>query len=410
MASGQSVVVAEALAFDLPDVVCIWVVESCSGLVPAPTTSPVTSRSSAPIGFSAGLGADGAALDSAPTPTRCFPLRRWDALWSAARRCRMRRTRVGEDHCGDPDQDRSVRLRMMMLLWATAASFWAAAAACRAPSARGPLRPGRRLRRGVDWWPRLLGHAWRGPPRQCFAPSSSHRWDEAVREHERRWRGQRHDEQAGIDGVVGRRHEVGRLDRSPNHVGDDGAHRENSEGSQDPRPTGRIRIKKLGDLFSYAVPPVLRRGPSVRLLPGGLPCLVRWLLPPWRARSWSRISRHYPPSTALMPPASLLDNGRRFLQELPTQRRKDYARVCTSISHRPYPWRDRCPVRRQRELGEIIEDVARLGARLIIQTAVEAEVEVFLGRARYQRRAAEVPGRGSATATAMRRSRPRPGR
>ena len=38
-----------------------------------------------------------------------------------------------------------------------------------------------------------------------------------------------------------------------------------------------------------------------------------------------------------------------------------------------------------RELGEVIEDVARLGARLIIQTAVEAEVEVFLGRARYQR-------------------------
>ena len=41
----------------------------------------------------------------------------------------------------------------------------------------------------------------------------------------------------------------------------------------------------------------------------------------------------------------------------------------------------------QRELAEIIEDVARLGARLIIQTAVEAEVEVFLGRARYQRTA-----------------------
>ncbi|PXX01571.1 transposase-like protein [Mycolicibacterium moriokaense] len=43
-----------------------------------------------------------------------------------------------------------------------------------------------------------------------------------------------------------------------------------------------------------------------------------------------------------------------------------------------------------RDLSEVIEDVARLGARLIIQTAVEAEVEVFLGRARYQR-AAECP-------------------
>jgi hypothetical protein len=46
-----------------------------------------------------------------------------------------------------------------------------------------------------------------------------------------------------------------------------------------------------------------------------------------------------------------------------------------------------------RELGEVIEDVARLGARLIIQTAVEAEVEVFLGRARYQRSAAAYDAR-----------------
>ena len=38
-----------------------------------------------------------------------------------------------------------------------------------------------------------------------------------------------------------------------------------------------------------------------------------------------------------------------------------------------------------RELVEIIEDVARLGAQLIIQTAVEAEVTAFLGRARYER-------------------------
>jgi transposase-like protein len=43
----------------------------------------------------------------------------------------------------------------------------------------------------------------------------------------------------------------------------------------------------------------------------------------------------------------------------------------------------------ERELGEVIEDVARL----IIQTALEAEVEVFLGRARYQRAAAVEDGR-----------------
>ena len=34
-----------------------------------------------------------------------------------------------------------------------------------------------------------------------------------------------------------------------------------------------------------------------------------------------------------------------------------------------------------RDLVEVLEDVARLGARLIIQTAVEAEVAEFLGRA-----------------------------
>jgi putative transposase len=40
-----------------------------------------------------------------------------------------------------------------------------------------------------------------------------------------------------------------------------------------------------------------------------------------------------------------------------------------------------------RELVEVIEDVARLGAQLIIQTVVEAEVTAFLGRARYERAA-----------------------
>ena len=42
----------------------------------------------------------------------------------------------------------------------------------------------------------------------------------------------------------------------------------------------------------------------------------------------------------------------------------------------------------ERDLVEVLEAVARLGARLLIQTAVEAEVAAFLGRARYQRVAA----------------------
>ena len=44
-----------------------------------------------------------------------------------------------------------------------------------------------------------------------------------------------------------------------------------------------------------------------------------------------------------------------------------------------------------RDLAEVLEDVARLGTRLIMQTAVEAEVDAFLGRARYQR-VADRPG------------------
>jgi putative transposase len=37
------------------------------------------------------------------------------------------------------------------------------------------------------------------------------------------------------------------------------------------------------------------------------------------------------------------------------------------------------------DLGEVLEDVARLGARLTLQTALEAEVTEFLGRERYAR-------------------------
>ena len=41
-----------------------------------------------------------------------------------------------------------------------------------------------------------------------------------------------------------------------------------------------------------------------------------------------------------------------------------------------------------KQLPEILEDVARLGARLLLQAALEAEVTEFLGRDRYQRAAA----------------------
>ena len=37
----------------------------------------------------------------------------------------------------------------------------------------------------------------------------------------------------------------------------------------------------------------------------------------------------------------------------------------------------------------VMEDAARLTVRLLLQTALEAEVDAFLGRARYQRRTEE---------------------
>ena len=40
-----------------------------------------------------------------------------------------------------------------------------------------------------------------------------------------------------------------------------------------------------------------------------------------------------------------------------------------------------------RPLPEILEDVARLGAQLLMQAALEAEVTEFLGRDRYARAA-----------------------
>ncbi len=61
-----------------------------------------------------------------------------------------------------------------------------------------------------------------------------------------------------------------------------------------------------------------------------------------------------------------------------------------------------------RDLVEVVGGGRRLGARLILQTALEAEVTEFLGRERYAAATASTPGR--ATATPRRRSRRPPGR
>ncbi len=55
-----------------------------------------------------------------------------------------------------------------------------------------------------------------------------------------------------------------------------------------------------------------------------------------------------------------------------------------------------------REMASILEDVARLSVRLMRQTAIEAEVEKFLGRLRNERHSTRT-GRGAATAGSHRR-------
>ena len=46
----------------------------------------------------------------------------------------------------------------------------------------------------------------------------------------------------------------------------------------------------------------------------------------------------------------------------------------------------------EQDLGRVLEDVARLSVRLVIQAALEAEVTEFLGRDRYQRGERVRPG------------------
>ena len=58
-----------------------------------------------------------------------------------------------------------------------------------------------------------------------------------------------------------------------------------------------------------------------------------------------------------------------------------------------------------RDLAEVLEDVARLGVRLIIQTAMEAEIDALLGRVRYQCQATTVAPEGLVRAVAGGRPR-----
>src|SRR5579875_4040475 len=84
-----------------------------------------------------------------------------------------------------------------------------------------------------------------------------------------------------------------------------------------------------------------------------------------------------------------MDDGRRFLQEQPTHEGGP-----TPVSTRVSPTEQLraeihelfSPSGEERQLGDTLEEVARIGARLLLQTVLEAEVAEFLGRNRYERR------------------------
>src|SRR5437660_7430773 len=80
-----------------------------------------------------------------------------------------------------------------------------------------------------------------------------------------------------------------------------------------------------------------------------------------------------------------MDGGRRFLSK-PCKQRKEPTPVSTRVS--PLE-RIRADIDElfdsDRDLAEVLEDVAKVGVRLLMQTVLEAEVTEFLGRERYAR-------------------------
>src|SRR5438132_5084668 len=78
-----------------------------------------------------------------------------------------------------------------------------------------------------------------------------------------------------------------------------------------------------------------------------------------------------------------MDGGRRFLSK-PCKQRKEPTPVSTRVS--PLE-RTRADIDElfdsDRDLAEVLEDVAKVGVRLLMQTVLEAEVTEFLGRERY---------------------------
>jgi hypothetical protein len=79
------------------------------------------------------------------------------------------------------------------------------------------------------------------------------------------------------------------------------------------------------------------------------------------------------------------EDERRLPAELATQAEEAHARAPTSITTERIRAQIDQLLTTDRDLGEVLEDVARLGARLLLQTALEAEVIEFLGRGRYAR-------------------------
>ncbi|WP_329142504.1 hypothetical protein OIU91_02520 [Streptomyces sp. NBC_01456] len=114
---------------------------------------------------------------------------------------------------------------------------------------------------------------------------------------------------------------------------------------------------------------------------------------------------------------------RRFRTERPSSYERTHARAVTSIAHPGDPCRDRCRLRPGPTAGRVSGGCCPSRRQVIIQFALEVEVEEFLGPAHYQRAGAAADGEagetegvvpvvraGTATGIARRPSRRRPDR
>jgi len=102
-----------------------------------------------------------------------------------------------------------------------------------------------------------------------------------------------------------------------------------------------------------------------------------------RTRTCNLLIRSSAPGGRSCPATGVNDDGRKSPSRPPSHEEGAHARVRSSIAHRGGLRAEIDEVfAASGDLAGAVEQVARLGARLLLQAAVEAEVTTFLGRVR----------------------------